>query len=172
MTQNEWTVLVLLLLFAGLAALMWRGWRRRAVDQELLFDELPPAPDDPGEPRTGPMTGVYVGSVRAGHWQDRITRAPLGVRSGGVLSEHAGGLRLELGGGTVWIPREDLVSVTRESKLANKVVPGGGLLVVRWRVHGRFGATLIDSGFRGDEKDQYERWTTPPGDHPTSEETQ
>jgi hypothetical protein len=52
--------------------------------------------------------------------------------------------------------------VRTERGLAGKVLPGGraetpgGLLVLRWRLPS---GTEIDSGFRGDDRSDYARWT-------------
>lgn len=166
MSQEFWTVVVVLVVFGAAVALMARGWRNRQRSQEGLFDALPGVPAEPGEVVLGPLTGVYVGSTVAGDWQARIARPPLGHRSAATLTAHTGGLLLELADAAVWIPRADLVDVRRESALANKVVPGGGLLVARWRVAGRDGHTEVDSGFRADDKDSYPRWEALRGDAP------
>jgi hypothetical protein len=100
----------------------------------------------------------------AGDWQARIARAPLGHRSAGTLTAYSGGLALDLADATVWIPRTELVDVRRASALANKTVPGGGILVARWYVEGGDGRTLIDTGFRADDKDTYPRWEALRGD--------
>lgn len=164
MMQNILTVVVVLLVFACLLGLMALGWRNRKRSQADLYEELPPVPDDPGEPVLGPLTGVYIGSTVAGDWQARIARPPLGHRSSGTLTAHTGGLRLSLVGADVWIPRADLVGVRRASALANKAVPGGGLIVARWQVAARSGHTVIDTGFRADDKDSYPRWEELRGD--------
>lgn len=180
MTQDFWTVIVVIAVLLTLIALMTVGWRNRGRSQAGLFDELPAPPSGPGEIVLGPLTGVYIGSTVAGDWQARIARPPLGHRSAGTLTAHTGGLRLDLADAVVWIPRADLVDVRRASALANKTVPGGGILVARWQVAGRDGHTLVDSGFRADDKDTYPRWEalrgdagpsdTPPGSSATIEE--
>lgn len=164
MSQQFWTVVVVLVIFLGLLSLMALGWRNRTRRQSGLFDELPQLPSDPGEIVLGPLSGVYIGSTEAGDWQARIARAPLGHRSAGTITAHTGGIRFELADATVWIPRADLVDVRRASALANKTVPGGGILVARWQVEGRDGHTLVDSGFRADDKDTYPRWEALRGD--------
>lgn len=164
MSQDAWTVLVVLAVFLGLLGLMALGWRNRSRSQEGLFDRLPPAPADPGAVVLGPLTGVYIGSTIAGDWQARIARAPLGHRSAGTLTAYTGGLALDLVDATVWIPRADLVDVRRASALTNKTVPGGGILVARWHVDGSDGRSLIDTGFRADDKDSYPRWEALRGD--------
>lgn len=164
MSQQFWTVVFVLAVFLAIVGLMAVGWRNRQSAQEDLYDDLPTPPGNPGEVVLGPLGGVYVGSTVAGDWQARVARPPLGHRSAGTLTAHTGGLALALADGTVWIPRADLVGVRRESALANKVVPGGGLLVARWRVAGREGHTVIDSGFRADDKDTYPRWEALRGD--------
>ena len=164
MNQEAWTVIVVLIMFCGILALMARGWRGRKQAQAGLFDTLAQMPDDPGEVVLGPLSGVYIGSTIAGDWQARIARPPLGHRSAGYLTAHTGGLRLDLADATVWIPKSDLLAVRRGSALANKTVPGGGLIIARWTVSGRDGPTEIDSGFRADDKDSYPRWEALAGD--------
>lgn len=164
MTQDFWTVIVVIAVLLGLIGLMTVGWRNRSRSQAGLFDDLPAPPADPGEIVLGPLSGVYIGSTIAGDWQARIARPPLGHRSAGTLTAHTGGLRLDLADATIWIPRHDLVDVRRASALANKTVPGGGILVARWQVTGADGRTLVDSGFRADDKDGYPRWEALRGD--------
>lgn len=164
MTQDYLTALVVLLVFLILIGLMALGWRNRNRRQAGLFETLPELPADPGDVVLGPLTGVYIGSTVAGDWQARIARAPLGHRSAGTFTAHTGGLRLELASATVWIPRADLVGVRRASALANKTVPGGGILAARWQVHGPDGRTLVESGFRADDKDTYPQWEALRGD--------
>lgn len=60
--------------------------------------------------------------------------------------------------------RESLIGVRTERALAGKVIPGrpgaedpGGLLVIRWRLPS---GIEIDTGFRGDDRRDYARWTT------------
>ncbi|AVZ39490.1 MULTISPECIES: hypothetical protein [unclassified Dietzia] len=164
MTQDIWTLIIVILVFLGVLGLMIRGWRNRTRSQAGLFDALPEAPAETGDVILGPLTGVYIGSTVAGDWQARIARAPLGHRSAGTLTAFTGGLRLDLADATVWIPRSDLQTVRRASALANKTVPGGGILIARWQVAGPDGTTLIDSGFRADDKDTYPRWEELRGD--------
>ena len=170
MSQEFLTVVVVVVIFAGVLGLMALGWRNRRRSQAGLYDELPAAPTDPGEVVLGPLSGVYIGSTVAGDWQAKIARAPLGHRSAGTLTAHTGGLRMELADTTVWIPRADLEHVRRASALANKTVPGGGILVARWQVDGRDGPTVIDSGFRADDKDSYPRWEELRGDAAPSDQ--
>lgn len=175
MNQDVLTVALVIVIFAGILGLMALGWRNRSRSQAGLYDELPAVPADPGEVVLGPLSGVYIGSTLAGDWNARIARAPLGFRSAGTLTAHTGGLRLDLADATVWIPRADLVHVRRASALANKTVPGGGILVARWQVGGRShtgheGHTVIDSGFRADDKDSYPRWEALRGDAAPSEQ--
>lgn len=164
MSQDYWTVIIVLAVFLGILGLMALGWRNRTRRQAGLFDELPQLPADPGEIVLGPLSGVYIGSTEAGDWNARIARAPLGHRSAGTITAHTDGIRLELASADVWIPRSDLVDVRRASALANKTVPGGGILVARWQAPGQAGRTLIDSGFRADDKDSYPRWEALRGD--------
>ena len=164
MTQDYWTALVVVLLLLAIIGLMTLGWRNRIRSQAGLFDTLPQPPADPGEIVLGPLTGVYIGSTVAGDWQAKIARPPLGHRSAATLTAHTAGIRLELATDVVWIPRSDLVDVRRATALANKTVPGGGILAARWQVASPDGRTVIDSGFRADDKDSYPRWEALRGD--------
>ncbi|MFN3600653.1 MAG: hypothetical protein ACK4UY_04600 [Dietzia sp.] len=164
MTQDFWTLGAVIVVFLALLGLMARGWRNRGRSQAGLYDTLPAVPAETGDVVLGPLTGVYIGSTVAGDWQARIARAPLAHRSAGTLTAFTSGLRLDLADATVWIPRADLVDVRRASALANKTVPGGGILVARWQVEGHDGPTLIDTGFRADDKDSYPRWEALRGD--------
>lgn len=171
MSQNFQTVLVALGVFVLVLALMAWGWRNRKRAQTDLYDTLPPVPAEPGEIVLGPLSGVYIGSTMAGDWQSRIASPPLGHRSAGTFTAHTGGLRLDLAEATVWIPRGDLEDVRRDYRLANKVVPGGGLLVARWHAAREDGSTtVIDSGFRADDKDDYHRWEALRGDAATADD--
>lgn len=171
MSQNSWTVLVVIVLMLIMIGLMTLGWRNRSRAQAGLFDALPQPPTDPGDVVLGPLTGVYIGSTVAGDWQARIARPPLGHRSAATLTAHTEGLLLELATDVVWIPRTDLVGVRRTSALANKTVPGGGILAARWQVASPTGHTVIDSGFRADDKDSYPRWEALRGDAAPSDLT-
>lgn len=171
MSQNFWTAVVMAVILLVLIGLMTLGWRNRMRRQSELFDTLPQPPADPGDVVLGPLTGVYIGSTVAGDWQARIARPPLGHRSAATLTAHTGGILLELATDDIWIPRADLVDVRRASALANKTVPGGGILVARWQVASADGHTLIDSGFRADDKDDYQRWEALRGDAVASSPT-
>ncbi|GAA4262388.1 hypothetical protein [Dietzia aurantiaca] len=171
MNQDFWTALVMIVLLLLLIGLMTLGWRNRSRSQAGLFDSLPQPPADPGAVVLGPLTGVYVGSTVAGDWQARIARPPLGHRSAATLTAHTDGLLLELATDVVWIPRADLIGVRRTSALANKTVPGGGILAARWQVTAPVGRTVIDSGFRADDKDSYPRWEALRGDAAPSDRT-
>ena len=66
MTQDYWTVIIVIAVLLALIGLMTLGWRNRSRSQAGLFDELPTPPADPGEIVLGPLTGVYIGSTVAG----------------------------------------------------------------------------------------------------------
>ena len=123
---------------------MWRGWRRRA-DRVRSLPPLPellsPRPEPLPGPLVEPMSGVYVGSVGEGGWQDRIVGRGLGRRASGSLVVTDAGV--DLAG--LWFPRTALRSVRIGPGLANKVVPGPGLLILGWDWDG----TRCESAFRG-----------------------
>lgn len=159
LAQDVWTAVVAVGLFLIAAALMWWGWSNRIKRQAGMLGPLPELPEQLGPAELGPLTGVYIGTTPAGQWQERIAQKPLGFRSGGEISAHPEGILLNLDAGQIWIPRADIVEVRADSKLANKAVPGQGILVVSWNAPSQDGTMTIDTGFRADDKDSYPQWT-------------
>jgi hypothetical protein len=137
------TLVIVALILLGYL-LMWRGWRRRAARVAGL-PPLPsaqhPRPEPLPEPLVPPMPGVYVGSVGEGGWQDRIAGRGLGRRAGGDLVVTEAGI--DLAG--LWLPRAALTSIRIGPGLANKVVPGPGMLLLGWDWAGH----PCESAFRG-----------------------
>ncbi len=120
---------------------------------------LPPLPAAPADLTAAPLlpetTGVYVGSTTAGDWQDPIAVGDLGFRSAAVLRLTGEGLLIDrTGAQPLWIPAAQLRDARTDRALAGKVMSRDGLLVVRWQL----GDQLLDTGFRGDHKDVYQRW--------------
>src|SRR3954468_13348680 len=87
------------------------------------------------------MSVLYIGSVGEGGWQDRIAGRGLGRRAGGDLLVTAAGV--DLAG--LWLPSVALTSVRNGPGLANKVVPGPGMLILGWHWAGH----ACESAFRG-----------------------
>lgn len=124
------------------AAMLW-GWRRRAGRQSDIPAPTP-APRDPGSARAR-AEGLYVGSVAAGDWLDRVVPHGLGARASAEVAVHDTGLLLERDGSDpIWVPRADMLAVRRDTGLAGKVTETGGLVVWRWRL----GAIELESGLR------------------------
>ena len=159
MTQNTWTAIIAAIIVVIAALLMWKGWNTRKKAQDGVLGTLPAVPESLGEPTLPPLTGVYVGSTTAGHWQDRVVQDPLGFRSAGTLVAYSEGILLNLDSGQIWIPEADLLGVRTDSRIANKVVPGKGILVFTWTAEGNGDPIDIDTGFRADDKDNYSAWT-------------
>jgi hypothetical protein len=147
-------VLIVIAFFVLAAAAMRWGWRNRQRRQAYL----PAFPEPPGELtfRDLPeLAGVYVSSVTAGDWQDRIAVGDIGHRSAVTVRLAEQGLLLDrVGASPLWIPKESIVDVRRDRGMAGKVMGIEGLFVVRWKL----GEHQIDSGVRGDDKDVYEEW--------------
>ncbi|MCX5045236.1 transporter [Aldersonia sp. NBC_00410] len=149
-------VIGLVLLWAALIGLMYRGWRNRAKRQAPQIGELPAAPEDLGTQLIDATTGLYVGSTIAPSWQDRIAVGDLGHRATARIARFEKGILLErTGASTIWIPREAIRAVRTERGLAGKVMTKDGVLVVRWQLPT---GTEIDTGFRGDDKTVYPQW--------------
>lgn len=154
----ERTLWVLVLLaFAALAVYgMRRGWVNRARKQAAELPDFPAAPETISEESELPeQTGFYVGTTRSGDWQDRIVVGDVGHRADAVARLYRSGLLLDRAGATpIWIPAEWFRDARVDSKLANKVVPGAGMLVVTWQL----GEHTLDTGFRADEKALQTEW--------------
>ncbi len=148
------SVLVLLCLVALAVALlgMRSGWRNRSRRQSAL-------PALPEVPALGTAllstTGLYVGSTFATSWQDRVVHGGLGERADATATLHPQGvLIVRQGSASIFVPAAVIDRARLAPGLAGKVMGAGGLLVVRWRL----GDTLVDSGFRADDKTAYPQW--------------
>ncbi|MCV7019947.1 transporter [Mycolicibacterium aichiense] len=157
---------VIVVIIGVLIGRMLRGWKRRARRQMDLLGELPPLPDLLGSATIAPTRGLYIGSTLAPNWLERIAAGDLGYRSKAVLTGYPEGILLERSGATpIWIPHDAITAIRTERGLAGKVIPGGrnksespaGILAIRWRLPS---GTEIDTGFRGDDRRDYARWTT------------
>ena len=147
-------VLAVIAFFVLCAAAMRWGWRNRQRRQAYL-PGFPEVPADLTFRELPELTGVYVSTVTAGDWQDRIAVGDIGHRSGVTVRLADTGLLLDrTGASPLWIPVGSIVDIRRDRGLAGKVMGIEGLLVVRWKL----GEHQLDSGVRGDDKDVYEDW--------------
>lgn len=175
--------LVASLIMAGLVAvviafviqLMMRGWRERARRQAELIGTLPPVPEMVGSPIVEPTRGVYVGCTVAPSWHDRVAVGDLGYRSKAVLTRYPEGIMVQRSGASpIWIPQESITAIRTERGMVGKVVPAGlgsrrvrdgegstgthdGILAIRWCLPS---GAEIDLGFRGNDRNEYDRWLT------------
>jgi hypothetical protein len=154
--------LIVLALIALLVALMWwgfRGRRRRQADLPA-FPEVPAGllervRDGKAEPLLPPSTGVYASTVTDQSWQDRVAVGDVGFRADATAHLLTEGLLFDRGGATpVWIPAASVRAARTEAGIAGKVMGRDGLLVVRWAI----GEHEFDTGFRADDKDDYDTW--------------
>ena len=146
---------VIVVIIGVLIGRMLRGWKHRGKRQLALLGELPPVPDLLSSAIVAPTRGLYVGSTLAGNWLERIAAGDLGFRSKAVLTRYPEGILLERSGATpIWIPEDAIAGIRAERALAGKVA---GILAIRWRLPS---GTEIDTGFRGDDRSDYARWTT------------
>jgi hypothetical protein len=143
-TADQVPGLLTIVLLVGLAwaGMAW-GWRRRVRRQSDL--PAPPAPPVELGPPALVVEGLYVGTVLADQWLERVVPHGLGARAGATLAVHPTGLRLDRDGSDpVWVPAPDLVAVRRDTGLAGKVTETGGLVVWTWRL----GSDRMESGLR------------------------
>jgi hypothetical protein len=149
------TLGLVLLVLIGLFALMWRGWSGRGARQAAAVGEIPSSPEQLTELDYGPVRGVYVGSTLAPNWTDRVAVGDWGFRAVVNISRYRDGYLIERArGNPMWIADSSVVQVRRADKAAGKVIPGNGLLVIRWELPT---GTVIDSGFRADDKKTYRK---------------
>lgn len=157
MTERAIWVVVLVALAALAMYGMRRGWVNRARRQQAQlpdFPEVPDGVDDEPELLTG-TSGLYVGTTMDGDWQDRVVVGDVGHRAEASAHLRRSGLLVDrTGASPLWIPSDQLRRVRVDHKLANKVVPGGGMLVVTWQL----GEHALDTGFRGDDKTVQNEW--------------
>ncbi len=96
------------------------------------------------------VSGVYLGSVMAGDWLDRIAAHGLGTRSRVDAVVVDAGIALHRSGArSFFIPAGDIVAVRRERGIAGKAFEKDAVVVVTWTL----GDTAIDTGIRPDHTD-------------------
>ncbi|WP_328458509.1 MULTISPECIES: PH-like domain-containing protein [unclassified Amycolatopsis] len=152
--ERLWLVLAIVAFFLLCLWGMYLGWRRKARSQSVRVPPFERIPGDPGEVLLE-STGVYIATTIAGEWQNRVVTRGAGLRSGAVWRLYESGVAVERGGAPdFWIPRDAVTGVRQDSKIAGKVMGTDALLVLTWRA----GETELDTGFRGDELDDYPHW--------------
>lgn len=132
---------------------MRRGWKSRASRQSSLLP-LPviPGPIDTDYPVVAPAGGVYLGTARAGDWQDRIVAGGLGRRSTATVALAQSGLLIRRPAeDDIFISRTALTSVRADKVGGGRILGPGGVFVVRCRHND----AELDSAFRADDKDVY-----------------
>jgi hypothetical protein len=152
--ERFWLVLAI---FAFVLLCLWGmylGWRRKSRSQSARVPPFPAIPEDAGDALLE-STGVYLATTTAGNWQDRIVTRGAGLRTGAVWRLHDDGVAVERGGAPdFWIPRDAVTGIRRDTKIAGKVMGTDALLVITWRL----GGADLDTGFRGDDLDDYPQW--------------
>ena len=161
--MNTGTLVTMLIIAAVLAVLiafairqMMRGWLHRAQRQAQLIGTLPQLPDTVGPALIPATKGLYVGSTLAPSWLDRIAVGDLGYRAKAVLTRYPEGIMLQrTGAGPIWIPDGSIEAIRTEKGIAGKAMTHEGILAIRWRLPS---GAEIDTGFRADDRREYDRW--------------
>ncbi|CRK58064.1 FIG024784: Integral membrane protein related to pyrimidine synthesis [Alloactinosynnema sp. L-07] len=155
--------LVVLAVFLLLAGLMWWGYRNRARRQAAVLPTFPTVPDGlidrinrgEAEELLPPLTGVYASTVTDKSWQDRVAVGDIGFRADATVHLLPTGVLFDrLGASPLWIPADAVVDARTEAGIAGKVMGGDGVLVVRWKIEDH----QFDTGFRADDKSEYQNW--------------
>lgn len=153
--ERLWLVLAIVAFFLLCLWGMYLGWRRKSRAQSVQVPPFPEIPASPGDALLA-STGVYLSTTTAGNWQDRIVTRGAGLRSNATWTLYESGVAVERGGAPdFWIPRDAVTGVRRDNKIAGKVMGTDALLVLTWRL----GDVELDTGFRGDDLDDYPKWT-------------
>lgn len=148
--------LCVILFWLALVGLMLRGWKRRGRRQAQTIGEFPTVPDETGERRLGPNTGLYVGSTISPSWTERVAVGDYGDRAACSISMFAQGVLIDRQGASpIWIPAAAVTAIRTERGHAGKVMTRDGVLVIRWTLPT---GTEIDSGIRCDDKTCYPQW--------------
>lgn len=142
------------LAFAGVMyLLMLKGWRGRQRRQ----GDLPPPPvlpDVAGSVLVGATPGLFVGTVMAGDWLDRVAVHQLSDRSAGWLTVRSDGVVVEReGAADLYLPYDGIEDAGLGDALAGKVVGREGLLILTWRLGGH----TLQSAFRADDHGTHRR---------------
>jgi hypothetical protein len=149
-----WTI-GLIVIVGVIYWLMRQGWQWRKTQQSGL-PALPAVPKHTTEPILE-LEGRYLATTSAGQWLDRIVAHNLGLRSLAELTLTAEGLTVVRPASTnFFVPVTALRGARTDNRIAGKVVPEGGLLVVTWE----HGGKQLDSGFRADHPAEHENWVT------------
>ncbi len=139
-------VALIALVFLG----MWRGWRRRARKQRHIPAPSPmtiPIAGNPAIDDRSIVSGVYLGSVYAGRWLDRIVVHGLGVRSRVLVVVRDDAIDFDREGAPSFsISSTDLVAVRSDRGIAGRAYERGGIAVITWRL----GEQVLDTGVRAD----------------------
>jgi hypothetical protein len=130
------------------------GWKSR-LRRQASIDELPAVPARLGGDLAPPLTGMYIGTTIALHWQDRVVAHTLGQRANAKFRLTPQGIIISRAGASaIFIPNGSLLDARLEAAIAGKVVGKGGVLEFRWR-HGEH---ELDTGLRADDRASYVAW--------------
>jgi hypothetical protein len=144
------------LLIAFLIRQMMRGWLHRAQRQAEMIGTLPQLPDTVSAATVPATKGLYVGTTLVPHWNDKVAAGDLGFRAKAVLTRYPEGIMLQrIGAGPIWIPEESITAIRTERGIAGKALTHDGILAIRWKLPS---GTEIDTGFRADNRAEYDRW--------------
>lgn len=147
---------VLVVIIAVLIHLMMRGWRHRGTRQAIQIGTLPEVPDTVGPPTVAATRGMYIGCTLSPSWYDRVAVGDLGYRTKAVLTRYPEGIMLQRSAGRpIWIPQDAITAIRTERGMVGKALTHDGILAIRWTLPS---GTEIDTGFRADDRGEYDRW--------------
>lgn len=140
-------VVIVMVLLLGLLVLGWRARTRRQAG----IPKPAPVPADLG-PAIATLEGKYVATTASGDRLDRIAVHGLGFRGTAFVVVAEAGLLVQLPGKDLWIPRDDVLGLSRATWTIDRVVEPDGLQVVQWRL----AEHRLESAFRMNEPRAFE----------------
>lgn len=130
-------VLVVVVAFVG----MRKGWVRK-INRYANLPEPQRVPSS--KVLVGPFSIRLAGTVRAGHWLDRITNHGLGTPRSAVIAVHERELSISDEQWSLVIDRSAIANVETGRGLAGDVVDDDGMIIITWLL----GDTYVATGIR------------------------
>lgn len=143
---TDWPLrlLLVMLTLVVIALALWglrRGWQNRGRRQDLTLPAVPAAVTE--MPSRGPegVRGKYLGTVPEGQPMERLVAAGA-VAQAEVIVSPAGVLLRRQGEGPLFVPHDDIVSVSTSPGLLMRYYGRHGVLLINWQWSG----AMVSSG--------------------------
>ena len=120
---------------------MRRGWLAKANRYaDLLAPQIVPT----SPIQVGPFEVRVAGTVRAGHWLDRVTAHGLGTVRSAAIAVHEREVSISDENWSLVIDRSQIANIETGRGIAGDVVDADGMIVITWLL----GDTYLATGIR------------------------